>query len=72
MSENDRLFMRFIAQKDEMQASELLELTHKKHNEWSEPRKRLKEKGIIDVATRGLIKQRLPRFKEYIENEIFD
>ena len=66
LAPNDRLFMKFIAQKDEMQASELLELTQKKHNEWSEPRRRLKEKGIIDVAMRGVIKQRLPRMKEYL------
>lgn len=65
---NDKLFMKYLVQKDEMQASELLELAQKKHNEWSEPRKRLSEKGIIDVATRGVIKQRLPRMKEYLQN----
>ena len=30
-------------------------VTNKKHNEWSEPRKRLSEKGIIDTKTRGQI-----------------
>ena len=65
---NDKLFMQYIVRKDEMPASELLDLAKKKHNEWSEPRKRLSEKGIIDVATRGIIKQRLPRMKEYLEN----
>lgn len=68
LAPNDRLFLRYIAQKDEMQASELLEMVQKKHNEWSEPRKRLKQKGIIDVATRGVVKLKLPRMKEFIEN----
>lgn len=67
LTTNDRMFMKYIAQKDEMSASELLEMVGKKHNEWSEPRRRLKEKGIIDVSTRGLIKMKLPRFKEFIE-----
>lgn len=70
LAPNDKLFMKFIVQKDEMTASELLEMAQKKHNEWSEPRKRLKSKGIIDVATRGVVKIRLPRMKEYIENEM--
>ena len=52
-----------------MQASELLEITNKKHNEWSETRKRLREKGIIDVKTRGMITVKLPRFKEFVDNQ---
>lgn len=68
LTPNDCMYLRYLAQKQEMSATELLELTHKKHNEWSEPRKRLREKGIIDVSTRGIIKMRLPRMKEYIEN----
>lgn len=68
LAPNDRLFMKYIVQKDEMPASELLEMAHKQHNEWSEPRRRLKAKGLIDVATRGVIKLRLPRMKEYLEN----
>ena len=53
-----------------MSASELLKITNKKHNEWSEPRKRLSEKGIIDTKTRGQILVRLPRLKEFLENEM--
>lgn len=33
---------------------------------WSEPRKHLMDKGIIDGSTRGTIKLRLPRLKEYV------
>lgn len=68
LSPTDCMYMDFLAQKDEMSATELLETMNKKHNEWSEPRKRLKEKGLIDVSTRGIIKMRLPRIKEYVEN----
>ena len=62
--------MQYIVQKDKMSASELLEITNKKHNEWSEPRKRLSEKGIIDTKTRGQSLVRLPRLKEFLENEM--
>lgn len=68
LKERDKWFMKFIAQKDTMDVTELLEITKKKHNEWSEPRKRLIEKGIIDGSVRGKIVVRLPRFKEYINN----
>jgi len=66
----DRFFLKFIVTKDRMSVSDLLELTHKKHNEWSEPRKRLSEKGIIDVQVRGQISLKLPRLKEFVENQI--
>lgn len=68
LKERDRYFISFIAQKDSMTATELLETTKKKHNEWSEPRKRLIEKGVIDGSIRGKVTLKLPRFKEYIEN----
>ena len=50
-----------------MAATELLQLTKTNHSEWSEPRKRLIEKGILDGSERGVVKVRLPRFKEYVE-----
>lgn len=67
LAPRDKWFLGFIVQKDTMTASELLEITHKKHNEWSEPRKRLMDKGIIDGSIRGVISLRLPRFKEFVE-----
>ena len=69
LAPRDKWFLQFIVQKEQMQASELLEITNKKHNEWSEPRKRLSEKGIIDVKTRGMITVKLPRFKEFVESQ---
>lgn len=67
---SEKWFLTFIVQKDNMTVNELLEQTKKKHNEWSEPRKRLIEKGIIDGSVRGQISMRLPRFKEYVEKNI--
>ena len=70
LAPKDKWFLQYKVQKDKMSASELLEITNKKHNEWSEPRKRLSEKGIIDTKTRGQILVRLPRLKEFLENEM--
>lgn len=64
----DKWFLSFIVKKDNMSVSELLELTKKNHNEWSSPRKRLIEKGILD-GTRGMAIIKLPRFKEYVQSE---
>ena len=70
LAPKDKWFLQFIVQKDKMSASELLAATHKKHNEWSEPRKRLSEKGIINTKIRGQISVCLPRLKEFVENEM--
>lgn len=72
LAPKDRWFLRFIVQKEKMSAAELLDITHKKHNEWSEPRKRLSEKGIINTKVRGQIVVCLPRLKEFVENEELD
>lgn len=69
LAPKDKWFLEYIVQKDQMSASELLEITQKKHNEWSEPRKRLSEKGIIDTKTRGMISLNLPRLKEFVEKQ---
>ena len=63
----EKWFLSFIAVKETLSVNELLEMTKKKHNEWSTSRKRLIEKGIIDGSIRGQISLRLPRFKEYIK-----
>ncbi len=70
LTEKDKWFMQYIVRKDSMSASELLQLTGQNHNSWSVPRARLKEKGIIDVETRGIITVKLPRFKEFVNNRI--
>lgn len=69
LTPKDRWYLSFIVQKDSMEATELLELTKTQHNQWSEPRKHLIEKGIIDGSIRGVVKLRLPRLKEYVERQ---
>lgn len=56
--------------KDVMPVSELLELTRQKKNEFSQYRERLRDKGLIDISERGLIKFVLPRFDKFVENEM--
>ncbi len=63
----DKWFLSFIVNKDSMSVDELLSATKKNHSEWSKPRARLIEKGIIDCSLRGRISVKLPRFKEYVE-----
>ncbi|SDB40500.1 hypothetical protein SAMN02910298_01989 [Pseudobutyrivibrio sp. YE44] len=70
LASKDKWFLQFIVQKEKMTATELLEITKAKHNEWSIPRARLSEKGIIDVENRGEIRVKLPRFKEFVENQV--
>jgi ribosome-associated translation inhibitor RaiA len=72
LATKDRWYLSFIAKKDSMEATELLELTKTNHSDWSVPRARLKEKGVIDVSKRGVISMTLPRFKEFIaQQELF-
>ncbi len=70
LAPKDKWFLQYIVQKNKMTADELLEITKQSHAEWSIPRARLREKGIINVETRGVISIRLPRFKEFVENQI--
>lgn len=70
LAPKDRWFLSFIVKKEKMAASELLEMTKKSHSEWSIPRARLKEKGIIDVGERGYISIKLPRFSEFVNEQV--
>lgn len=67
LSPKEKWYMSFIVQKDKMDAVELLEITKTKHSEWSAPRKKLSDKGLIDTKIRGKISLTLPRFKEFVE-----
>lgn len=69
LAPKDRWYLSFIVKKDSMEATELLEITKTTHSEWSVPRSRLKDKGIIDVSKRGTISLKLPRFKEFVEEQ---
>lgn len=72
LSEKDKWFMSFIVQKENMPVSELLELTKQKKNEFSQYRIRLRDKGLIDVQSRGIVKYRLPRFDVFVKNEMVE
>lgn len=70
LSEKDKWFMSFIVKKDVTPVSELLEETRQKKNEFSQYRERLRDKGLIDVSDRGIIKLKLPRFDVFVKNQI--
>lgn len=70
LADKDRFFLRFIMQKDRMSVKELLETAGQSHSAWSVPRKRLSDKGIIDVSMRGMITLRLPRFDKFVEMQL--
>ncbi|MBE5837059.1 ATP-binding protein [Butyrivibrio sp.] len=67
LSEKDKWFMSFIVQKDVMPVAELLDITKQKKNEFSQYRERLRDKGLIDVSDRGMIKLKLPRFDAFVK-----
>ena len=69
LSPKDRWYMSFIVKKDNMSTAELLQMTGQKKNEFSQYRARLKDKGLINVSNRGVIKYTLPRFDVFVENE---
>ncbi len=69
LSEKDKWFMSFIVKKEVLPVSELLEMTKQKKNEFSQYRERLRDKGLIDVSDRGIIKLTLPRFDVFVERE---
>ncbi len=70
MSQKDRWYMPFIVQKNEMRVAEILELAKEKKNEFSQYRARLKDKGLINTNTHGVISFKLPRFDVFVKNEM--
>jgi len=67
LSPMDQRYMSFIVEKETMATAELLELSGKKKNEFSQYRIRLKDKGLINVSTRGMISYTLPRFDVFVK-----
>lgn len=68
LSATDKWYLKFIAQKTTMETGELLALAQKKQNEFAQYRARLRNKGIINVSTYGIIKMNLPRFVVFVKN----
>lgn len=71
LSPKDKWFMTFIVRKERMATSELLELTQQKKNEFSQYRARLRDKGLINVSDRGMIRYCLPRFDVFVKSQEF-
>ncbi|MBR1797627.1 MAG: ATP-binding protein [Clostridiales bacterium] len=70
LSPKDQWYMSYIVKKQIMTTAELLELTGSKKNEFSQYRARLRDKGLINVTTRGVIRFTLPRFDVFLDNEM--
>lgn len=68
LSPKDRWNMSFIVQAPSMTTSEFLQLSGQKKNEFSQYRTRLRDKGLINVSERGIIRYTLPRFDVFVEN----
>ena len=66
LSPKDQWMMSFIVRKETISTAELLEISGQKKNEFSQYRARLKDKGLIDTSTRGMIRFTLPRFDVFI------
>ncbi len=69
LSPKDQWNMSFIVKKESITTAELLELSGQKKNEFSQYRARLRDKGLINVSTRGVISYTLPRFDVFIESQ---
>ena len=69
LTSKERWFLGFIVKKEKMPVNELLDMTGQKKNQFSKPRQRLKNKGIIDTSLRGIVSIKLPRFREFVERE---
>lgn len=70
LSESEKMYVSFLCKKDEMDVSELLELTKKKASDWTRPRKNLIDKDLIEPTGRGTVKFVLPRFDVFLSYEI--
>ena len=68
LSKKDQWYMSFITEKETMTTAELLEKSGQKKNEFSQYRRRLKDKGLINVSTRGMISCKLPRFDVFVRS----
>lgn len=70
LSAMDKWYLKFISRKGVIETSELLAITKKKQNEFAQYRARLRDKGIIDVSTHGIVKLILPRFDVFVKTRV--
>ncbi len=72
LSPKDKWNMSYIVRKESMTTEELLTMSGQKKNEFSQYRTRLRDKGLIDVSTRGMISYTLPRFNIFVQEQSTD
>lgn len=70
LSDTEKMYVSFLCKKDEMNVSELLELTKKNASDWTRPRKNLIDKDLIEPTGRGTVRFVLPRFDVFLKYEI--
>lgn len=70
LSDAEKMYVSFLCQKDEMNVSELLELTKKNASDWTRPRKNLIDKELIESTGRGAVRFVLPRFDVFLNDEL--
>ncbi len=68
MSPGDRELMRAVTEKDRYKVADLLADSGMDNSHYSVYRRRLADKGLIDVSERGYVSATLPRFGEFIRN----
>lgn len=72
LSENDKKVMIAIARSKDSSVKAIREMAEMDANKMNQYRRRLKERGLIDVQQYGAISFALPRFKEFLEVEEFE
>lgn len=68
-TEKEKWYICFLSLKENMNASELLELTAKKASDLSRLRDSLSKKGVVDGVSRGVLTFKLPRFGEFVKRQ---
>lgn len=72
LSETDQRVMLAIAKSESHSVKDIRTIADMDANKFNQYRRRLKERGLIDVRTYGEIRFYLPRFKEFLETEVFE
>lgn len=72
LSENDKKVMIAIAKAKDSSVKSIREAAEMDPNKMNQYRRRLKDRGLIDVQQYGAISFALPRFKEFLETEEFE
>lgn len=68
LSEGDRKVIQVLAQNGKMKTKDIIEQTENSSSSFSTYRKRLNQKGLIDVSNYGYCELILPRFAEIVNS----